>query len=61
MNYGEPTPVLTTAIYAFVDKTIRECGNKGSVAVAAPTSNWWLSITDRPIRPVPDFDAFFDT
>lgn len=61
MNCRAPTPVLTTAIHALADRTIRRCGNKGSVSVAGPRSDWWLSITDQPIRPVSDFDAFIES
>ena len=48
------------AIHALADSAIHKCGNKGSVAMAGRSTTWWLSITDRAIRPTPDLPALMD-
>ena len=61
MNCRAATPVLTSDIAALAAKAIRECGNTGSVAVPKASSKWWLTITDRPIRPIPDIESIVET
>lgn len=61
MNCHDATPVITSDIYELADKAIRKCGNKGSVAMPRLGSKWWLTITDRPIKPVPDNKSFIET